>query len=102
MEVISDSSTPGVMGILHRLEAVRKVQSDGLEPEFNHFDKDDNSDLEDVDSPSTDTKKQSTVFDYLYNQMRRDIKGIDINMFMITRDCAVDILFCNRKYLISC
>ena len=71
-----------------------KVPSDTLDAEFNHFDKDDNSDLEDVDHPSMDTtKQQPTVFDYLYNKMRRDIKGIEISMCMIRRECAVDIKY---------
>ena len=70
---------------------VTTVHSDVVEPEFYHFDKDDNSDLEDVEHSSVDSKKQPTVFNYLYDEMRRDIKGIEINLFFIRRKCAVDI-----------
>ena len=48
---------------------------ENLGEKLNRFDQDDNSDLEDGDNSDTSSEDQPTVFKFLYEKMREDIKG---------------------------
>ena len=58
-------------------DSLRQIDdiADDVEEVINPYDRDDNSDVEDVEtSSSTDTKRQK-VFKFLYGKMKTDIEG---------------------------
>ena len=54
---------------------------DGMGDNYNYFDQDDNSDLEEEPNKSTTSiKEDKTILNFLYNETRKEFKGIQLNL----------------------
>ena len=58
-------------------DSLRKIDdtADDVEEVINPYDRDDNSDVEDVETSSSTFTKRQRVFKFLYEKMKTDIEG---------------------------
>ena len=61
----------------HNRNMLKEEPPDDIEDNYNYFDQDDNSDLDEgPDKSATNIKEDETILTFLYNQMRGEIKGM--------------------------
>ena len=53
------------------------IPPEDLGNDINRFDQDDNSDLEEVDKALANNKERNAILEFLYGEMRQEIKGIN-------------------------